>query len=200
MSIWKCRRGSQLEKRRPPVDARDGKSRQLMVNAAIKIRSLEEPDADALAAGFAEMGWKKPRSQYVRYLEEQAAGSRAVLVAVWDGSVAGYLTIVWESSEPVFRAQHIPEIKDFNVLARFRSRGIGSALMDRAEAMIAEKSAVAGLGVGLHSGYGSAQRLYARRGYIPDGAGVVIAGESVLEGAEVRLDDAPLLRMTKILR
>lgn len=171
-----------------------------MVNAAIKIRSLEEADADTLADGFAEMGWRKPRSQYVRYLEEQARGSRAVLVAVWEGSVAGYLTIVWESPDPVFRARHIPEIKDFNVLSRFRSRGIGSALMDRAEAMIAERSAVAGLGVGLHSGYGAAQKLYARRGYIPDGAGVVIAGKSVPEGAEMRLDDDAVLRMTKTLR
>ena len=28
------------------------------------------------------------------------------------------------------------------------------------------------LGVGLHSGYGSAQRMYVKRGYIPDGSGV----------------------------
>ena len=28
------------------------------------------------------------------------------------------------------------------------------------------------LGVGLHSGYGPAQRLYIKRGYIPDGTGV----------------------------
>ena len=28
------------------------------------------------------------------------------------------------------------------------------------------------LGVGLHSGYGAAQRMYVKRGYIPDGSGV----------------------------
>ena len=34
------------------------------------------------------------------------------------------------------------------------------------------KSTIYGLGVGLHSGYGGAQRLYAKRGYLPDGSGV----------------------------
>ena len=29
-----------------------------------------------------------------------------------------------------------------------------------------------GLGVGLHSGHGSAHRMYVKRGYIPDGTGV----------------------------
>lgn len=170
------------------------------MNEAIEIRSLEEADADTLSAGFAQMGWKKPRTQYLRYLEEQARGVRAVLVAVCGGSVAGYVTILWESGDPVFRSRQIPEINDLNVLARFRGRGIGTALMEKAEAMIAERSAVAGLGVGLHSGYGTAQRLYARRGYMPDGAGVVLAGESVPEGAEIRLNDEPMLRMTKALR
>ena len=28
------------------------------------------------------------------------------------------------------------------------------------------------IGVGLHSGYGSAQRMYVKRGYVPDGSGV----------------------------
>lgn len=69
-------------------------------------------------------------------------------------------------------------------------------MMERAEALIDEKSPVAGLGVGLHSRYGSAERLYARRGYAPDGAGVVIDGRNVSEGAEIRVDNDPVLRMT----
>ena len=57
-----------------------------------------------------------------------------------------------------------------------------------------------GLGVGLHPGYGNAQRMYVRRGYVPDGAGVVVDGRSVREGSEIKLDDRPMLRMTKQLR
>ncbi len=41
------------------------------------------------------------------------------------------------------------------------------ALMDAAEARAAERSAIVGLGVGLYADYGSAQRMYARRGYLP---------------------------------
>ena len=40
------------------------------------------------------------------------------------------------------------------------------------EALAAETSDTVCLGVGLHSGYGAAQRMYVLRGYVPDGSGV----------------------------
>ncbi len=163
------------------------------------MRVLEQSDADAFAEAFAEMGWKKPAAQFNQYFREQEAGRRTVLVAEWEGALAGYVTILWESGDPVFRSRGIPEIKDFNVLLKCRRQGIGSALMDAAEAVVAKRGPVVGLGVGLHPGYGSAQRLYVRRGYVPDGAGVVVDGKSVPEGADIKLDDGPMLRMTKEL-
>lgn len=44
--------------------------------------------------------------------------------------------------------------------------------MDVAESISATYADTVYLGVGLHSGYGSAQRMYVKRGYIPDGSGV----------------------------
>lgn len=44
--------------------------------------------------------------------------------------------------------------------------------MDIAEEIAATYADTVYLGVGLHSGYGSAQRMYVKRGYIPDGSGV----------------------------
>lgn len=44
--------------------------------------------------------------------------------------------------------------------------------MDAAEKIAAEYADTVYLGVGLHSGYGSAQRMYVKRGYVPDGTGV----------------------------
>ncbi len=166
---------------------------------AAATRPLRLTDADHFERAFTEIGWHKPATQFHRYLREQEAGLRTVLVAESGGRVAGYLTILWESGDPVFRAGGIPEINDFNVLPEFRRQGLGTALMDAAEARVAERSPVVGLGVGLHPGYGSAQRLYARRGYLPDGQGVVVRGKPVSEGAEIRLDDEPMLRMTKEL-
>lgn len=56
------------------------------------------------------------------------------------------------------------------------------------------------LGVGLHSGYGSAQRMYVKRGYIPDGSGVWY-GDKVCEPyAACCNDDNLVLYMLKILR
>ncbi len=53
--------------------------------------------------------------------------------------------------------------------------------------------------VGLHPGYNQAQRLYVRRGYIPDGRGVTYRNEYVMEGMQVKLDDDLLLHFTKSL-
>jgi hypothetical protein len=57
--------------------------------------------------------------------------------------------------------------------------------MDSAETAIAERSRVAGIGVGLDASYGAAQRLYARRGYVPDGRGLTSKSAHVPHGATV---------------
>ena len=45
-------------------------------------------------------------------------------------------------------------------MERVRGRGVGSALMEAVEELAAETSDTVCLGVGLHSGYGAAQRMY----------------------------------------
>jgi GNAT superfamily N-acetyltransferase len=134
-------------------------------------------------------------------LADQETGLRSVYVAICEGQLAGYVTVLWTADDPAFRELGIPEISDLRVHPGFRRRGIGSALMDRAETEAASRFDRVGLNVGLHSGYGGAQRLYVRRGYLPDGSGVVLEGEVVSEGATIRLDDNPIvtLRMTKDL-
>ena len=98
-----------------------------------------------------------------------------------------------------FREQGIPEIQDFNVLPGFRTRGIGSRLLDAAEQLVAERSSVVGIGVGLYADYGAAQRLYVRRGYLPDGRGVSYCGRPILGGETVVADDDLVLHFTKRL-
>ena len=43
---------------------------------------------------------------------------------------------------------------------------------DAAEKIAGDYSDIVYLGVGLHSSYESAQRMYVKRGYVPDGSGV----------------------------
>jgi GNAT superfamily N-acetyltransferase len=166
----------------------------------LEITPLRADDPPVFEAAFGDVGWRKPASQYERYLDEQTADQRPVLVARVDGVFAGYVTVVWETGYAPFREAKIPEIQDFNVLPRFRRQGIGSALMDAAEALIATRSSVAGLGVGLYPDYGPAQRLYVLRGYLPDGRGIAAEQVQVKPGQVVRVDDDLALYFTRDLR
>jgi ribosomal protein S18 acetylase RimI-like enzyme len=169
------------------------------MNTDLTLRLLGAQDIDTISAAFTAIGWHKPPSLYQVYLAEQEAGGRVVLVARVKGAFAGYVTIRWESDYAPFREQGIPEIVDLNVLPPFRRRGIGSALLDEAERRIAERSPVAGIGVGLYADYGAAQRMYVLRGYVPDGRGLCYAGRQVLPGKTAAVDDALTLHLTKDL-
>lgn len=165
----------------------------------VELRPLGPEDAGGFEEAFDAIGWEKPASLFEGYLREQTHGARTVVVAEIEGELAGYVTIVWEAQDPGFRARGIPEIVDLNVLPRFRRMGIGSLLLADAEEKVSRRSKVVGLGVGLHRGYGAAQRLYVKRGYIPDGMGVVMDGVTVAEEARVELNDSLVLRLTKDL-
>jgi GNAT superfamily N-acetyltransferase len=180
-------------------------TRPSTIKSMLTIRILESTDIAPIAAAFAELGWDKPASQYEQYLSEQQAGQRVVLVA-FSGvqnlpilEFAGYVTICWQSHYPAFAIDNIPEIVDFNVLPKFRRNGIGAALMDEAESRVAAVSPVVGLGVGMTADYGAAQRMYAKRGYIPDGRGLHSHGQPVQYEQFVPVDDDLVLYLTKTL-
>lgn len=162
------------------------------------IRALQPEDPPVIGAAFDEIGWNKPVSQYERYLQEQRDGTRDVLVAWVAGEYAGYVTVRWESPYEPFEG--IPEIQDFNVLPKLRRQGIGTALMDAAEALVATRSDIVGIGVGLYPDYGQAQRMYVRRGYVPDGRGLIYDWRQVAPMEMVRNDDALTLMFTKNLK
>ncbi|MDQ6421757.1 GNAT family N-acetyltransferase [Paenibacillus sp. LHD-117] len=166
----------------------------------ITLRELNEQDAATVSNAFREQGWNKPIEQYVRYLDEQRGGRRVSIVAEADGDFAGYVNVIWNSHYPSFREQSIPEINDFNVLIKYRRLGIGTKLMDQAEAVIQERSNVAGIGVGLFSDYGHAQILYAKRGYVPDGKGIHIGDRYASYGDQITINDDVVLYLTKILK
>lgn len=162
------------------------------------MRSLVEDDVDKLAAVFAD--WPKKRELFLRYAALAAAGAKDVVVGTAGAALVGYLTIDWTSHYPAFAAAGVPEVVDFNVIAPARRHGVGAALMDEAERRIAERSDIAGIGVGLYADYGSAQRMYVKRGYVPDGAGLVVDGIAPAPGSTIVLDDAPALMFTRPVR
>ena len=165
----------------------------------VQIRLLEARDPPIIAAAFTNMGWNKPETQYQRYLDEQVAGTRTCFVGIIDRQFAGYVTVNWQPIYAGFADLNIPEIQDLNVLTKYRRKGIASRLLNRAEIEAARRSDVVGIAVGLHPGYNAAQRLYAKRGYIPDGRGITYRNCFVEEGASVVLDDHLVLHFTKQL-
>jgi ribosomal protein S18 acetylase RimI-like enzyme len=169
------------------------------MNEEISIRRIIDTDPEIIARAFAAQNWNKPSTQYRKYLKEQTDGTREVLIAEAGGEFAGYLTIIWQSDFAPFGEREIPEIVDFNVLIKFQNRGIGAKLMDTAENLIAEKYKTAGIRVGLTADYGAAQRMYVRRGYIPDGFGVSQNGVLLKYGDKITVDDNLNLHFTKNL-
>lgn len=166
----------------------------------LEIRELQKNDVLIISNAFNEIGWNKPVSQYERYLAEQGEGKRQVFAAFEDNEFAGYLTIVFESNYPPFKVENIPEIQDFNVLPKFRRKGIGTKLMGKAEEFISKRSRIVGIGVGLEADYGAAQRLYVQHGYVPDGRGIVWQNRFPKFGEKVTIDDDLNLYFTKNLK
>lgn len=137
-----------------------------------RIRRMTAEDVEAVADAFAHFG--KTRAQYERYFAEQARGERVTLVAVAAGGrVVGYGNVLWRSAYPHFRREGVPEINDLNVVEGARRRGVATALIREAEAVVASRGLpVIGIGVGLTPDYAAAQSLYPKLGYVPDGRGV----------------------------
>lgn len=166
---------------------------------SLDFRKLSKKDIPSIVSAFSQIGWDKPASLYENYLKEQESKQRYVWVAYKENAFAGYVTLKQDSKYPFFKTSHIPEIADLNVLPEFRREGIATTLLDLAEAKAQKTSSRVGIGVGLFSDYGNAQRLYIKRGYIPDGHGVTYDGHQVVFGEKVCVNDAFILWLIKKL-
>ena len=160
------------------------------------IRKMQESDIKDLSRGFISQGWPSREEILTRYFKEQESGEREVLVAEIDGAVAGYVTILPSAKHGPF-AEVYPELSDFNVFEPFQNQGIGNLLMEEAENQVKLISDKVTLGVGLHSGYGPAQRLYIKRGYIPDGSGVWYRNQPLEMNDTIQNNDDLVLYLSK---
>jgi ribosomal protein S18 acetylase RimI-like enzyme len=166
----------------------------------IRIRTMIQSDCITISKVFQAQGWNKQLSLYETYYSELQEGKRDVLIAEFDNEIAGYVTIQWKSPYIYFNERGIPEIKDLNTLLKFRNNGIATELMNCAEELIQQKGySTAGIGFGLYSDYGIAQRMYIKRGYNFDGRGLLYNGEVIEPGNHVRVDDSLTLSLLKKL-
>lgn len=170
----------------------------------IETKLMLAEDIPLIVKAFNKLDWQKPSTLFEKYLAEQQAGERLIWVAYIENQFTGFVTLLWQSLYTSFREANIPEIMDLNVLPEFRKIGVGAHLLRIAEEEAFKKSDTVGIGVGLYAGadggYGSAQRLYVKCGYIPDGKGVTYHYEPTVPGNSYSLDDDLVLWFTKKLR
>lgn len=165
------------------------------------IRSMEAADAQPLTDAYTAQGWHPDIAYYHMRMQEQAEGKCIALTAVYHGQPAGTVYVCLNVQEGPFIGKGFPMIVDFGVLKKYQRRGIGSRLMDAAEQIAGQYADVVCLGVGLCEAYGSAQRMYVKRGYIPDGSGIWYQDRQCIQYETVcTVDDDLLLYMTKRLR
>jgi len=149
----------------------------------ISIRPATEADIEALYRVAEDMGAANERKYFERCLAEQQEKKRVVLVAEEAGRLVGYVQLIWTPIYSTFRRLGIPEIQDLNVIPDMRGQGIGTQLVEACEALVRQAGkAEVGISVGLCQSYGAAQRLYVKKGYIPDGAGVCYDDVPMREG------------------
>ncbi len=173
--------------------------RQIKSDLQAAIRLMTQNDISEIVAAFKNIGWNKPTSLFDAYLKDQKNKERYVWCAYINDSFAGYVTLNLNSSYQPFKNQNIPEINDMNVLPQYRNKGIGTQLLDIAEKQAAKTANKVGIGVGLYPDYGQAQRLYVKRGYIPDGKGITYQHQYVVPGQDYCVDDDLNLWFTKEL-
>jgi len=164
---------------------------------SILIRAMRKEDAQSIHNANLEQGWHSVLAGYDRYFSEQEDGTRYVFIAEVNGQFAGYTTLKPKSPAGPFAG--FPEISDFNVYPAFRRKGLGTLIMDAAEKKAAELGDTVTLGVGLHNSYGAAQRMYVKRGYIPDGSGVWYQDRNLEPYADCCNDDDLVLHFSKKL-
>jgi GNAT superfamily N-acetyltransferase len=165
----------------------------------LEIQRVRPEDLDWVVTMFIEQVYPDDPEGAHRHFDDHADGGGVTFLAFVQEELAGYLTIRWQSDNPLFRRENIPLIHDLLVFPTFQRQGIASRLMDEAEALIAARASKAGITVGLFDAYGPAQRLYARRGYIPDGRGVCRAQRPLQQGEVVTMDHDLILWLTKDL-
>lgn len=168
----------------------------------LHVRAMRREDMEKFWHLVEALGHAKDTDYFARCLERQEAGELLVLIAALEdsGQDVGYCVLNWNPKYALFKKLGIPEVQDLNVLPAYRRQGIGRAMILHCEELAREKDyEEMGIGVGLDSSFGPAQRLYIKMGYIPDGTGVSYDRKQVAAGALRPVDENLCLMMTKKL-
>ncbi len=148
---------------------------------AVEIRPLttEELGIVEVQVNFDWAAHQKHRERLGRQDE-----GRAIYLVAWCGNIpVGHVLLEWSGTtdEPM-RSQlaHCPNLEDLFVAPKYRSKGVGSRLLQEAEAR-AKKECYPHIGLGVAVDNTSARRLYQRQGYVDAGFGEYKTGGSYVD-------------------
>ncbi|MCB9991029.1 MAG: GNAT family N-acetyltransferase [Rhodospirillales bacterium] len=163
------------------------------------IRQAGQQDIGALYGLIDALGFHKEQGYFERCLAEQDEGRRQVFIVQDEQKQdAGYGMLNWKPQYALYKKLEIPEIQDLNVIPAARRQGLASAVIGHCETIARARGCDhIGISVGLYPGYGPAQRLYVKLGYVPDGNGVTYDREPVSYGELRPVDDELCLMMVK---
>ena len=166
----------------------------------INIRPMRETDIEIIAVHHCPP-WstiEATQERWNKYHREQQEGSRTVGVVEREQKILGYGSLFFKSEYPHFH--DIPEINDLWIYEEYRGTGVGSRLIGWLEELARRKGyKQIGIGVGLYSDYGPAQKLYFHLGYSPDGHGITYHYQPTVPGESYPLDDELILWLKKDL-
>lgn len=164
----------------------------------ITIRTMLSEDIEALCK--AEGDYSETNINYLQnQIHNQDKGESIALLALYEGKIAGIVFLYYKCKWGAMGNQGIPSIVDLRVFEKYRRNGVATKLMDMAERIASEYCNKIYLDVCLNSEYGAAQRLYVKRGYIPDGKGLYYEQKICPIDAECKNDDEMTLCLVKNL-
>ncbi len=166
----------------------------------ILIRDMTNADPQIITNEEIAQGWVHQKvEKYTQRLKDASEGKCIALVAEYKGYIAGYFNVYPDSKSGPFGGKGLPELVDFGVFKKYRNNGIGNILMQTAENIAKQYADVVYLGVGLHKDYGAAQRMYIKRGFVPDGTGLWWNDTNLEPYADMKNDDCTAIYMSKKL-
>lgn len=163
----------------------------------ITLRQISINDSEIITNAFKAQGWDKNKQQFEDYVKLNKEGRVHTVLAFFDKEFAGYGNIFWESHYVEFKKNNVPEIVDLNTLIKFRQNKVATAIMDKLEEIIFKEHQTVGIGVGLIKDYGPAQRMYGKRGYIPNAKGIYYSDQNLGYFDDLKADDDLVMYLTK---
>jgi len=170
----------------------------LFSSANIDVRIMDYDDIPLICK--ADNDERESNIKYLRnQLENQKKQECSALLALYNGEIAGYVFLYYKCRWGSLANCDLPCVIDLIVFDKYRKKGIATVLMDIAEKIAKKHNDKVYLDVCLNSDYGSAQRLYVKRGYVPDGRGVYYEEKVCETNAICKNDDDLTLCMVKEL-